>query len=112
MIENGYVYIAQPPLYKVSKGKRFEYCYSDAKLEALMAEFGEKAQVQRFKGLGEMMAEQLWDTTMNPETRTLKKVTIDDASEADHVFDLLMGEAVGPRREFIESHAKFANLDL
>ena len=112
LVEKGYVYIAQPPLYKVSKGKRFEYCYNDAKLEALMAEFGEKAQVQRFKGLGEMMPEQLWETTMNPETRTLKKVTIDDASEADHVFDLLMGEAVGPRREFIEAHAKFANLDL
>lgn len=112
LIERGYVYIAQPPLYKVSKGKRFQYCYNDAKLEALLAEFGEKAQVQRFKGLGEMMAEQLWETTMNPETRTLKKVTIDDASEADHVFDLLMGEAVAPRREFIEAHAKFANLDL
>lgn len=112
LVEKGYVYIAQPPLYKVAKGKRFEYCYNDAKLETLLAEFGEKAQVQRFKGLGEMMPDQLWETTMNPETRTLKKVTINDASEADHVFDLLMGEAVGPRRQFIEEHAKFANLDL
>ena len=112
LVERGYVYIAQPPLYKVSKGKRSEYCYNDAKLEALLAEFGEKATVQRFKGLGEMMPEQLWNTTMNPDTRTLKRVTVEDASEADHIFDLLMGEAVGPRREFIEKHATYANLDL
>ena len=112
LVEKGYVYIAQPPLYKVSKGKRSEYCYNDAKLEALLAEFGEKANIQRFKGLGEMMPEQLWQTTMNPETRTLKRVTVEDASEADHIFDLLMGEAVGPRREFIEKHATYANLDL
>ncbi|HEY9786628.1 MAG TPA: DNA topoisomerase (ATP-hydrolyzing) subunit B [Candidatus Obscuribacterales bacterium] len=112
LVENGYVYIAQPPLYKVEKGKKVEYCYNEHKLEAVLAEMGEKAIVQRFKGLGEMMPQQLWDTTMNPETRTLKRVTVDDASEADHIFDLLMGEAVGPRREFIEKHAYMANLDV
>ncbi len=113
MVEQGYVYIAQPPLYKVEKGKRIEYCYNEHKLEAVMAELGDKAVIQRFKGLGEMMPEQLWETTMNPETRTLKKVTIEDASEADHVFDLLMGEAVGPRREFIERNAHLVgNLDV
>jgi DNA gyrase subunit B len=113
LVEQGYVYIAQPPLYKVEKGKRIEYCYNEHKLQALVAELGDKAIIQRFKGLGEMMPEQLWETTMNPETRTLKKVTVDDASEADHIFDLLMGEAVGPRREFIEKNAHLvANLDV
>lgn len=113
LVLNGYVYIAQPPLYKVEKGKRTEYCYNEHKLEAVMAELGEKAIIQRFKGLGEMMPDQLWETTMNPETRTLKKVTIEDASEADHTFDLLMGEAVGPRREFIEKNAHMVgNLDV
>jgi DNA gyrase subunit B len=105
LVDKGYVYIAQPPLYKVEKGKRIEYCYNEHKLEAILAEMGDKAVIQRFKGLGEMMPEQLWETTMNPETRTLKQVTVNDASEADHIFDLLMGEAVGPRREFIEKHA-------
>jgi DNA gyrase subunit B len=113
LVERGYVFIAQPPLFKVEKGKRTEYCYNEHKLEAVLAELGEKAIVQRFKGLGEMMPEQLWETTMNPETRTLKQVTVDDASEADHIFDLLMGEAVGPRREFIEKNAHMvANLDV
>lgn len=113
LVENGYVYIAQPPLYKVEKGKRTEYCYNEHKLEAVLAEMGDKAVVQRFKGLGEMMPEQLWSTTMNPDTRTLKRVTIEDASEADHVFDLLMGEAVAPRREFIEKNAhQVQNLDI
>jgi DNA gyrase subunit B len=112
VVEQGYVYIAQPPLFKVEKGKRVEYCYNEHKLEAVLAEMGEKYTIQRFKGLGEMMPQQLWDTTMNPETRTLKRVSLDDASEADHVFDLLMGEAVGPRREFIEKNAHYANLDV
>jgi DNA gyrase subunit B len=113
LVDKGYVYIAQPPLYKVEKGKRVEYCYNEHKLEAVMAELGDKAIIQRFKGLGEMMPEQLWETTMNPETRTLKKVTVADASEADHIFDLLMGEAVSPRREFIERNAHLvANLDV
>lgn len=113
LVENGYVYIAQPPLYKVEKGKRVEYCYNEHKLEVVLAEMGEKATVQRFKGLGEMMPEQLWETTMNPDTRTLKRVSVQDATEADHVFDLLMGEAVGPRREFIETNAhNVHNLDV
>ncbi len=113
LVEQGYVYIAQPPLFKVEKGKRIEYCYNEHKLQAVLAEMGDKAIIQRFKGLGEMMPEQLWETTMNPETRTLKQVTVEDASEADHVFDLLMGEAVGPRREFIEKNAHLvANLDV
>lgn len=112
LVEKGYVYIAQPPLFKVEKGKRVEYCYNEHKLEAVLAEMGEKAVIQRFKGLGEMMPQQLWDTTMNPETRILKKVTVEDASEAEHIFDLLMGEAVAPRREFIEKNAHFAKLDV
>jgi DNA gyrase subunit B len=113
LVEQGYVYIAQPPLYKVEKGKRVEYCYNEHKLEAVVAELGDKAIIQRFKGLGEMMPEQLWDTTMNPETRTLKQVSINDATEADHIFDLLMGEAVGPRRDFIEQNAHLVgNLDV
>jgi DNA gyrase subunit B len=112
MVIRGYVYIAQPPLFRVKKGKRIEYCYNEHKLEAVLAEMGEKAEVQRFKGLGEMDAEELWDTTMNPATRTLKQVTIEDASEADHVFDLLMGEAVGPRRTFIEENALYGSLDI
>jgi len=112
LVDKGYIYIAQPPLYKVEKGKRTEYCYNEHRLQAVLAEMGDKAIVQRFKGLGEMMAEQLWDTTMNPATRTLKQVTIDDAGEADHIFDLLMGEAVGPRREFIEKHAHMSELDV
>lgn len=113
LVEKGYVYIAQPPLYKVEKGKRVEYCYNEHKLEAVLAELGEKAIISRFKGLGEMPAEELWDTTMNPETRTLKKVNVNDTSEADHIFDLLMGEAVTPRREFIEKNAHLvANLDV
>jgi DNA gyrase subunit B len=112
LVEKGYVYIAQPPLYKVERGKKVEYCYNEHKLQAVLAEMGDKAVIQRFKGLGEMMPQQLWDTTMNPETRTLKKVTVDDATDADHTFDLLMGEAVGPRREFIETNADKGNLDI
>ena len=113
LVDNGYIYIAQPPLYKVEKGKRIEYCYNEHKLQAVLPNLVKKATIQRFKGLGEMMPEQLWDTTMNPETRTLKRVSIEDASEADHIFDLLMGESVGPRREFIEHNAHLVgNLDV
>jgi len=113
LVDRGYIYIAQPPLYKIEKGKRLEYCFNEHKLEAMKAELGDKAIITRFKGLGEMPAEALWETTMNPATRTLKQVAVSDASEADHIFDLLMGEAVGPRREFIEKHAsEVGNLDV
>jgi DNA gyrase subunit B len=107
LVENGNIYIAQPPLFKVSRGKKVEYCFNESKLQAVLLEWGEssKVDIQRFKGLGEMMAEELWETTMDPDRRTLKQVNISDASEADHIFDLLMGEAVGPRREFIEKNA-------
>jgi DNA gyrase subunit B len=113
LVDRGYVYIAQPPLYKIEKGKTLEYCFNENKLEAMKAQLGDKAIITRFKGLGEMPAEALWETTMNPATRTLKQVAVSDASEADHIFDLLMGEAVGPRREFIEKHAsEVGNLDV
>ena len=112
VIENGFVYIAQPPLYKVEKNKKTIYCYNEHQLELALAELGEKAGIQRFKGLGEMMPQQLWDTTMDPAKRTLKKVSFEDAAEADRIFDILMGDAVGPRREFIEEHAGLAVLDV
>lgn len=113
MIENGYLYIAQPPLYRVQKGKRIEYAYSDAQLQQVVAEVGENANIQRYKGLGEMNPGQLWETTMNPETRTLKKVTIEDALAADELFTILMGDQVEPRKQFIEEHAvEVKNLDI
>lgn len=112
LIENGYIYIAQPPLYKIEKGKQLIYCYNEHQLELAKAELGEKAGVQRFKGLGEMMPVQLWSTTMNPEERTLKQVSFEDAAEADRIFDVLMGDTVAPRREFIEEHAGLAILDI
>ncbi len=115
LIKNGYLYIATPPLYLVKKGKNSRYCWSDEELSGFIEEFGQgkdsNVSIQRYKGLGEMNAEQLWDTTMNPEKRTLRQVTIDSAAEADRIFSMLMGDEVPPRREFIEKHAKYANID-
>ncbi|SMB88438.1 DNA gyrase subunit B [Thermanaeromonas toyohensis ToBE] len=114
LIEKGYVYIAQPPLYRVSRGKETHYLYSDQALENFLASRdGERWEVQRYKGLGEMNPEQLWETTMNPATRTLLKVTLEDAVAADEIFDILMGDRVEPRREFIQKHAhEVRNLDI
>lgn len=111
VIEGGYVYIAQPPLYKVQKGKKIAYAYKEQEMDQLREEFKDGYKVQRYKGLGEMDAEQLWETTMDPHHRVLKRVTIDDAMEADSVFDMLMGENVEPRREYIQENAVYANLD-
>jgi DNA gyrase subunit B len=114
MIDAGYVYIAQPPLYKIKKGKAEYYVYSDRELAAKLEEIGEKGVgIQRYKGLGEMNPEQLWETTMNPETRTLLQVTMEDAVAADEIFTILMGDDVAPRKQFITTHAKdVANLDV
>ena len=116
LVEQGHVYIAQPPLYLVKKAKEQGYAYNEEQRKALVEKIGggkdDSVNVQRYKGLGEMNATQLWDTTMNPETRTLKLVTIESAAEADRVFSMLMGDEVGPRREFIESHARYAKIDV
>jgi len=113
LIEKGYVYIAQPPLYKVQQGKRIEYAYIEEELEPLLKEFGNRATIQRYKGLGEMNPEQLWETTMDPATRTLLQVTLEDAIEANDVFSMLMSEDVAPRREFIQKNALYVqNLDV
>jgi DNA gyrase subunit B len=111
LIESGYVYIATPPLYLVKKGAKKSYAWDDDQRDRLQQEFGSGSSVQRYKGLGEMNAEQLWDTTMNPEMRTLRRVTIDNGGEADRIFSMLMGDEVPPRREFIENNAIYANID-
>ncbi len=111
LIESGYVYIATPPLYLVKKGAKKSYAWNDDQRDRLMQDFGSGSSIQRYKGLGEMNAEQLWETTMNPETRTLRQVTIDNGGEADRIFSMLMGDEVPPRREFIEKNAIYANID-
>ena len=112
LIESGYIYIATPPLYLVKKGAKKTYAWDDNQRDRLQQEFGSGSSVQRYKGLGEMNAEQLWDTTMNPEMRTLRRVTIDNGGEADRIFSMLMGDEVPPRREFIENNAIYANIDV
>ena len=115
LIESGFVYIATPPLYLLKKGKNHRYCWDENQRDLIVEEMkgGKDVNViiQRYKGLGEMNAAQLWDTTMNPEYRTLKQVSIDNAAEADRVFSMLMGDEVPPRKEFIEANAKYANID-
>lgn len=113
LIDGGYIYIAQPPLFKLSKGKRHEYAFSDEQRDQLIEEMGGSCDIQRYKGLGEMDPEQLWETTMDPATRTMLRVTLEDAMEADETFSILMGDKVEPRRDFIEKNAKYVqNLDI
>ncbi len=113
LVEKGHVYLAMPPLYKITKGKTTRYVFNDQELDSIRKEIGQDIELQRFKGLGEMNAEQLWETTMDPEIRYLKQINVEDAVEADRVFSMLMGEEVEPRKEFIMANAKFVkNLDV
>ena len=112
LVENGHVYIAQPPLFKLQKGKQIKYAYNDAEMSQMSAEMGQGVKVSRYKGLGEMNPEQLWETTMNPENRVIVQITIEDAMRADETFSILMGDKVAPRKAFIESRATYANLDI
>jgi DNA gyrase subunit B len=115
LVERGFVYIASPPLYLVKKGQKSQYAWNETQRDQAGRELGGEdmtgVSVQRYKGLGEMNSEQLWETTLNPEARTLKQVTIDNATEADRIFSMLMGDDVPPRREFIEKNARYARID-
>jgi DNA gyrase subunit B len=116
LVEQGYVYVAQPPLYLVKKGKEQEYAYDEDQRKSLVEKLSngkeDGVHIQRYKGLGEMNSEQLWETTMDPSKRTLKQITIESLASADEVFSMLMGDEVAPRRSFIESHAKYAKIDI
>jgi len=115
LVKNGYLYIATPPLYLVKKGKQEQYCWTEEQRQTAVDEMSKgresSVHVQRYKGLGEMNPEQLWDTTMNPEHRTLRQVSIESAAEADRIFSMLMGDDVAPRRDFIEANARYARID-
>jgi DNA gyrase subunit B len=113
LIQAGHLYIAQPPLYRIKSGQNLKWVYSEQEKDAALKELGgKKAELQRYKGLGEMTAEQLWETTMNPASRTILSVNVEDQTKADEVFHILMGDEVPPRKAFIQTHAKSANLDV